>query len=101
MRGEQGCCWAGAGLSTMVCMDTEKTSSKNNERLRSLVQGAGLSQPAALLLFNRGVKVRPLKESSWKAYFCKPGTARYRSFSDELLEHAEKVFGKLQRAVDS
>ncbi len=73
--------------------NTEGTS--NNERLRQLVKEAGLSQPAALLLFNRGIRVRPVSESAWKSYFCKPETTRYRTFSDELLEHAEKVFGPL------
>ena len=85
----------------MVSMNTETNSNENNERLRLLVQGAGLSQPAALLLFNRAIKVRPIKESSWKAYFCKPDTTRYRKFNDELLEHAEKVFGKLQKGIDA
>ena len=87
-------------LYKMVSMNTEINSNENNERLRILVQGAGLSQPAALLLFNRALKIRPIKESSWKAYFCNPETTRYRKFSDELLEHAEKVFGKLQKGID-
>lgn len=83
----------------MVCMNTHAggSANPNNERLRSLVQGAGLSQAAALALFNRGIKVRPLSESTWKGYFCAPGTARYRGFASELLEHAEKVFMPLQR----
>lgn len=79
----------------MVCMNT--VSSSNNERLRVLVMGAGLTQPAALALFNHAIKVRPLSESTWKGYFCTPGTARYRGFGPELLAHAEKVFGPLQK----
>lgn len=83
----------------MVCMNTDRTSNANpnNERLRLLVTGAGLTQPAALALFNREIKVRPLSESTWKGYFCAPGTARYRGFAPELLAHAEKVFGPLQK----
>lgn len=79
----------------MVCMNTSEKST--NERLRELVEGARLSQPAALTLFNRGFGIRGLKESTWKGYFCAPGTARYRGFDPELLEHAKKVFGPLQQ----
>lgn len=78
----------------MVCMNTkEKTT---NERLAELVKGAGLSQPAALTLFNRAFGIRGIKESTWKGYFCKPDSTRYRGFDPNLLEHAEKVFGPLQ-----
>jgi hypothetical protein len=73
------------------------TPISTNERLRQLVEGAGLSQPAALNLFNIGFGIRGIKESTWKGYFCKPGTARYRGFDPALLEHAEKVFGPIQR----
>jgi hypothetical protein len=71
----------------------EKT---NNQRLAELVKGAGLSQPAALTLFNRGFGIRGIKESTWKGYFCDPDTSRFRGFNDELMAHAEKVFGPLQ-----
>lgn len=69
-----------------------------NERLRELVKGAGLTQTAALEIFNHDIGVRPLTESAWKGYFCAPGTTRFRNFSSELLEHAEHVFGPLQIA---
>ncbi len=82
----------------MVCMNTKATS--NNDRLRELVQGTGLSQPAALTLFNRGFGVRGIKESTWKGYFCASDTTRFRALSDELVAHAEKVFGPLQKVVD-
>lgn len=76
-------------------MNTKEKS--NNERLAELVKGAGLSQPAALTLFNRGFGIRGIKESTWKGYFCDPHTSRFRGFNDELMAHAEKVFGPLQR----
>lgn len=68
----------------------------SNERLRDLVKGAGLTQVAALTIFNKQIKVRPLAESSWKGYFCDPNTRRYRKFPEGHLEHAEKVLGPLQ-----
>ena len=82
----------------MVCMNTTETT--NNDRLRDLVKGAGLSQPAALTLFNRGFGIRGIKESTWKGYFCAPDTTRFRGLNDELLAHAEKVFRPLQKTVD-
>ena len=82
----------------MVCMNTTETT--NNDRLRDLVKGAGLSQPAALMLFNRGFGIRGIKESTWKGYFCASDTTRFRGMNDELLAHAEKVFGPLQKPVD-
>lgn len=78
----------------MVYMNTPKT---NNERLRELVQDAGLTQPVALTIFNRGLGPAAYSESSWKAFFSNPETTRFRPFSDELLEHAEKVFGRLKK----
>jgi hypothetical protein len=71
----------------------------NNERLRELVEGSGLKQPAALTLFNRGFGIRGIKESTWKGYFCDPSTTRYRGFNDELMAHAEKVFEPLQKSA--
>lgn len=68
----------------------------NNQRLRDLVQGAGLSQPDSLEKFNMGFGIRGLSQSSWKAFFCDPASARYREFSDAYLGHAEAVFGPLQ-----
>mgnify|MGYP001604923885 CR=1 FL=1 len=79
----------------MVYMNTNDNA--NNERLRELVNGAGLTQSAALTLFNRKLGLRPLSESAWKSYFCEPETKRHRRFTDALLGVAEKVFGPLQK----
>lgn len=79
----------------MVCMNTNKLT--NNDRLRQLVEGAGLSQPEALALFNRGFGIMGIKESTWKGYFCDPSTTRFRNFNDEFMAHAEKVFKSLQK----
>jgi hypothetical protein len=71
----------------------------NNERLRELVEGAGLKHAPALTLFNRGFGIRGIKESTWKGYFCDPRTTRFRGLNDELMTHAEKVFGPLQKSA--
>lgn len=74
----------------------EQSNNATNERLAELVNGTGLTHAVALTLFNRGFGIRGIKESTWKGYFCKPGSTRHRGFSPELLAHAEKVFGPLQ-----
>lgn len=79
----------------MVYMNTSIKT--NNERLRELVSGAGLTQSVALTLFNRGLGPAAYSESSWKAFFSNPDTTRFRPLSDDLLAHAEKIFGKLKK----
>ncbi len=79
----------------MVFMNTK--DDKNNKRLKELVEGAELSQPAALKLFNKGFGIRGLSESTWKSYFCDPKTTRWRRFGDDYLHHAEKIFGSMQK----
>lgn len=71
------------------------TPKTNNERLRELVKACGVTQPVALTIFNRGLGPAAYSESTWKAFFCNPSSDRFRPLKDELLEHAEKVFGKL------
>lgn len=68
-----------------------------NQRLAELVKGAALTQPAALALFNRGLGIRGIKESTWKGYFCSPESSRYRRLRPEYLSRATRVFGPLQR----
>lgn len=79
----------------MVYMNTHTVSS--NERLRQLVEGAGLTQAVALTIFNRGLGPAAYSESAWKAFFSSPDTTRYRPLSDTLLAHAEKAFGGMQK----
>jgi hypothetical protein len=78
----------------MVYMNTKRTT--NNARLRALVEASGLTQAAALNVFNRGMGARPYSASAWKAFLSNPETTRFRALSDELLEHAEKQFSKLE-----
>lgn len=68
----------------------------NNERLRDLVNGANLTQTKALMLFNEGLGVAAYSTSSWKAFFTRPDSARFRPFKKELLVRAENVFRMMQ-----
>lgn len=79
----------------MVYMHTKHKS--NNEKLRDLIKGAELTQAAALEKFNRGLGPAAYSESAWKAFFASPDTTRFRPLKDELLAHAERVFGKLKK----
>jgi hypothetical protein len=67
----------------------------NNQRLRELVQASGLTQAAALAVFNRGLPAGPYSLSTWKAFLVSPQTTRFRRLGDALLAHAEKQFAKL------
>jgi hypothetical protein len=78
----------------MVHMSTK--NHRNNIKLRALIESAGLTQAAALTLFNRG-QVRPITESGFKAWLAAPDSARWRELSDAYIEHAEKVFSKVAR----
>lgn len=69
----------------------------NNERLRELVETAGLTQAVALTVFNRGLGPAAYSESTWKAFFVKSDSPRFRPLKDELLAHAEKEFAKLAK----
>jgi len=79
----------------MVYMNTSNLS--NNEKLRKLVEASGLTQAVALTVFNRGLGPAAYSESTWKAFFVKPESPRFRPLKDELLVHAEKEFAKLAK----
>jgi hypothetical protein len=50
----------------------------------------------ALALYNKGLHVLArCSDHSWKSYFSKPGTDRWRHVRHQVLQHAEKVFGPL------
>jgi hypothetical protein len=71
----------------------------NNERLRELVSGANLTQVESLALFNAGLQPRGYSIDHWKSFFSDPASKRYKAFRDDLLERAEKIFGKLQKSA--
>lgn len=78
----------------MVYMNTNQS---NNDRLRELVDATGLTQAAALTIFNRGLGPAAYSESFWKALFVRPDSSRYRPLKDTLLAHAEKNFAAYLR----
>ena len=79
----------------MVYMSTQS----NNERLREIVKASGLTQAVALTVFNRGLGVAGYSESTWKSFFSNPDSPRFRPLKDELLEHAEKAFARLNKCT--
>jgi len=79
----------------MVYMYTNKLT--NNERLRELVEASGLTQAVALTVFNRGLGPAAYSISTWKAFFVRSDSPRFRPLKDELLAHAEREFAKLAK----
>ena len=71
----------------------------NNQRLRELIEGAGVSQAIALTIFNRGLGAAAYSGDSWKAFLSNPETTRFRALKDELLAHAENVFAQHTQAA--
>jgi hypothetical protein len=78
----------------MVHMSTAKTT--NEARLRRLIKQSGLTQEAALELFNTAHPelFQHYSISAWKAFLSQPDTVRFRPFSDKLMSRAKTVFGK-------
>jgi hypothetical protein len=77
----------------MVHMNT------NGKRLRTLIEGAGLTQENALELFNnsRPRLFDPYSISAWKAFLADADSARWRPFGDRLMERAEKIFSPMKK----
>lgn len=67
----------------------------NNDRLRELIAEAGVTQPVALTIFNRGLGPAAYSMDTFKAFLVRPDSAKFRPLKDELLEHAEKQFAKV------
>ena len=70
-----------------------------NMRLRQLVEESGLSQPAALAVFNHGLGVAGYSLTTWKAFLASPESNKFRPLKPELLAHAEKNFKKHQKTA--
>jgi hypothetical protein len=68
----------------------------NNERLRELIQEAGVTQAVALTIFNRGLGPAAYSMDTFKAYLVNPSSEKFRMLKPELLVHAEKQFGKIK-----
>lgn len=78
-------------------MSMNTTATTNNEKLRQLVEASGLTQKEALALFNAPLGPAGYSLDYWKGFFCDPASKRYKPLRDDLLTHAEKVFGKIQK----
>lgn len=63
----------------------------NGQRLRDLIEGAGLTQVAALAEFNKR-QARPLSIGQWKAYLASLDSVRRSPCPDAVLKRAEKLF---------
>lgn len=66
-----------------------------------MIEGAGLTQEMSLELFNnaRPKLFNPYSLSAWKAFLAEVDSARWRPFSDKLMERAEKIFAPLQKSA--
>lgn len=64
----------------------------NNDRLREMVETSGLSQPAALAIFNIGLGPAAYSINTFKAFLVRSDSPKFRPLKDELLAHAEKNF---------
>lgn len=70
-------------------------TTKNNDRLRELIAEAGVTQPVALTIFNRGLGPAAYSMDTFKAFLVRSDSAKFRPLKIELLEHAEKQFAKI------
>jgi hypothetical protein len=67
---------------------------QNNDRLRALIDKAGVTQAIALTIFNRGLGAAAYSMDTFKAFLVRADSAKFRPLKDELLAHAEKQFEK-------
>lgn len=67
------------------------TVKDNGQRLRELIEAAGLTQSEALSQFNRR-QALTLSLGQWKAYLAKPDSARRSPCPEKVLHRAEKLF---------
>lgn len=80
----------------MVYMNPEKS---NNDQLRELIESYGLSQPAALAIFNIGLGPAAYSINTFKAFLVRSDSAKFRPLKDELLAHAQKNFKQHVKGV--
>lgn len=78
----------------MGYMNPDTKDTKNNDRLRELIAEAGVTQPVALTIFNRGLGPAAYSMDTFKAFLVRSDSEKFRKLKDELLEHAEKQFAK-------
>lgn len=64
----------------------------NNDRLRDLVDVSGLTQSAALAIFNLGLGPAAYSINTFKAFLARSDSLKFRPLKDELLAHAMRNF---------
>jgi len=75
-------------------MNPNKQPFHNNDRLRTLIAEAGVTQAAALVIFNRGMGVAAYSFNTFKAFLVRSDSTKFRPLKNELLAHAEKEFSR-------
>lgn len=78
-------------------MNPSERPHTNNDRLRELIDAAGVTQAVALTIFNRGLGAAGYSMDTFKAFLARPDSAKFRALKDELLAHAEKQFEKADK----
>lgn len=62
----------------------------NGRELRSIIEKAGVTQAAALELFNKG-QARPLSVSQWKAYLANVDSKRRSPCPEGVVDRMKKL----------
>jgi len=75
-------------------MNPTKQPFHNNDRLRTLIAEAGVTQAAALVIFNKGLGAAGYSINTFKAFLVDSDSKKFRPLKDELLAHAESEFYK-------
>ncbi|HDX8426022.1 hypothetical protein ACEUAI_13265 [Aeromonas veronii] len=66
------------------------TPKDNGEKLRELIMAKGLTQEKARELVNKD-QLRPIAQSTWKAYLADKTSVRRRHCPDSIWEFAEQI----------
>ncbi|MFQ2238165.1 hypothetical protein ACK32R_20980 [Aeromonas dhakensis] len=72
------------------------TPKNNGEKLRELIESKGLTQEKARELVNKD-QLRPIAQSTWKAYLADKDSSRRRRCPDSIWEFAEKILNEYER----
>ena len=74
-------------------MNPTKQPFHNNDRLRTLIAEAGVTQAAALVIFNKVLGVPAYLINTFKAFLVRSDATKFRPLKNELLDRAWPVRG--------